>query len=268
MSVPPDADATTTPQAVADHPASHDQLLRRAAARWGDRTAVEAPSGSLTWAELDDAVTRAAASIRRVAEEGDVVAVALGHDLDLFIAPFVASRAGIRVLPLPPAAAPSTWTRLLRAADPVAVVADRAHLAAATAAGEADHHLVIHADLAWALEGHVDVDFAVGEGTADVLLVPTPAGGLYAVASGAVVRAAAAHVAAAALDVHARTRIPGALAGIDVLVTQVTAIALVGGTAVLVDDPIGYPAAGAPAAGAPGPAGADSLPQHPTAEES
>jgi len=41
------------------HVGSLDGLLRAAAARWPHRPAVEAPSGSLTYAQLDAAVTAA-----------------------------------------------------------------------------------------------------------------------------------------------------------------------------------------------------------------
>lgn len=89
----------TTVEAFANRPRSLSGVVRAAAARWPERTAVIAGGGALTYAELDSAVDQAAAGL---AAQGvgsdDRVAVALGHDLPLLLVPFACSRVGATAL--------------------------------------------------------------------------------------------------------------------------------------------------------------------------
>ena len=111
------------------HVGSLDGLLRAAAARWPHRPAVEAPSGSLTYAQLDAAVTAAAGGLLSAgARPGDRVAFALSHDAPLYTAPFVCSRIGVAGLLLSTSLAPERWTDQLSRARVALSIADDAHL--------------------------------------------------------------------------------------------------------------------------------------------
>lgn len=128
------------PPAAGDGPAigSLDALLRAAADRWPARPAVEGPAGSLTYAQLDAAVSAAAVGLRSAgAEPGDGVALALSHDVPLYTAPFVCSRAGVMGLLLDTSAPPERWARQLAAVQPTVWVADDAHRERLLAAGAA-----------------------------------------------------------------------------------------------------------------------------------
>ncbi|MEX2620313.1 MAG: AMP-binding protein, partial [Egibacteraceae bacterium] len=109
--------------------ATLDGLLRAAADRWPDRLAVDSPSGRLTYAELDAAVTAAAGGLRTAgARPGDHVAFALGHDAALYAAPFVCSRARLAGLLLSTALPAAAWARQLASVRPSLLVADDAHV--------------------------------------------------------------------------------------------------------------------------------------------
>lgn len=108
---------------------SLDRLLRTAADIWPDRPAVESPSGSFTYAELDGAVTAAAGGLLSAGlEPGDRVALALAHDAPLFVAPFVCSRIGVTGFLLNASLAPDQWARQLARVRPTLCVADGAHI--------------------------------------------------------------------------------------------------------------------------------------------
>ena len=230
----------TTVQAFVGRPLTHDALLADAAARWPDRVAIEAPSGTATYAELDAAVTSMAHGVRRIAERGDTVAVALSHDVRAFCAPFVASRAGVRVLLLNTRLSPSSWTEQLAVADPVAVIADAAHLDVANRAGERDHHLVVNADLALPLDGETDVDF--GEADPDQVLALIATSGttgvpkMTQVTTGGLVHAGLAYSHLLGLDAADRSYICLPLHYIGPLSAQTTTMCLVGGTTILPED--------------------------------
>jgi len=113
----------------ARRPLTLDGLLRRAAQRWPDRPALEAPAGVFRYSEFDAAVTAAAAGLRDAGvRPGDRVAVALSHDALLSAVPFVASRAGCSALLLNTALPAVQWARQLAAVQPAVCVADAPHL--------------------------------------------------------------------------------------------------------------------------------------------
>lgn len=114
---------------------SLDGLLAAAAARWPDRPALESPSGRWTYAELDAAVSAAAAGLHAAgARQGDDVAFALGHDAPLYAAPFACDRARVTGLLLSTALPAAAWARQLASVRPSLLVADDAHSARLQAA--------------------------------------------------------------------------------------------------------------------------------------
>ena len=118
----------TTVRVYARRPRSLDELLRCAAATWPRRTAVEAPSAVLSYAELDRAVDAMTAALAaQGAGAGDRIAVALGHDLPLFALPFACSRLGATALLLNTALSPVRWSDQLERAGCTLLVADDAH---------------------------------------------------------------------------------------------------------------------------------------------
>lgn len=114
---------------AAEAPRTLDELLRAAAARWPDRPALEAPSATLTYAELDAAVTAAAGGLADAgARPGDRVALALAHDAAAYAAPFVCSRLGVAGLLLNTSLAPDRWAGQLARVRPRLAVADGDHV--------------------------------------------------------------------------------------------------------------------------------------------
>ena len=223
----------TTVQAFVDRPPSHDALLRRAARRHGRRTAVEAPLATVTYRELDDLVTRAATALRTVCEEGDVVAVAMDHDLPLLLAPFVASRAGVTILLLNTSLTPAGWAEQLGRIAPTVVVADGGqHAAAAEAATIAGVPLVPAAS-AWTLDGPAH---RMEEGDPDQVLALIATSGttgvpkMTQVTTGGLIHAAMAYVHLLGLDGGDRSYICLPLHYIGPLSAQTTTMPLVGGT--------------------------------------
>jgi long-chain acyl-CoA synthetase len=76
-------------------------LVRRAAGAAGDRDALRAASGTLTWSELDRQVDAAAAGLReRVPESAARVGLLLGNGLEFAVGYFAVLRAGLTVVPL------------------------------------------------------------------------------------------------------------------------------------------------------------------------
>ncbi|MGI9016384.1 MAG: class I adenylate-forming enzyme family protein [Euzebya sp.] len=235
----------TTVQAFVGRPESHDQLLRRAAVRWPSRIAVECSGGMLTYAELNDAVSSAAASVRALAQEGDRVAVAMGQDLALFIVPFVASRAGITVLLLNTALTPKAWSDQLRKAEPVAVIADAHNLHAATTAAAPGRFLVVSSDLAWVMDRHTDVRFPEGLPDQTLALIATSGTTgvpkMSRVSTSGLIHAGLAYVHLLGLGGQDRSYVCLPLHYIGPLSAQSTTMPLVGGTNVIPADsrPVG-----------------------------
>ncbi len=115
----------TAVRAFRDRPRSLSAVVAAAADRWPERVAVVAPAGTLTYAELDVAVSAAAAGLLRAGvAPGDRFAVALGHDLPLLLVPFAASRLGATALLLSTTLAPGRWARQLDTAGVEVLVAD------------------------------------------------------------------------------------------------------------------------------------------------
>ncbi len=239
-SLEPTSHLGTTVQSFVDRPASHDALLRRAAARWPDHVAVEAPAGTLTYAQLDAAVTSAATAVRRVAERGDRIAVAMAQDLALFTVPFVASRAGVTVLLLNTGLTTSRWAEQMAVADPVAVIADELYLQQATAAAEVGGHLVVHSDLGWVLDDRPDVRLGEGDPEQTLALIATSGTTgvpkMSQVTTRGLIHAAMAYVDLLGLDERDRSYVCLPLYYIGPLSAQTTTMALVGGTNVIPAD--------------------------------
>ncbi len=237
-----------TVQAFVDRPISHDVLLRRAASRWPDQIAVEAPGGKLTYAELDTAVTAAAMSVRRLVDVGGRIAVAMCQDLSLFTVPFVASRAGVTVLLLNTTLTTTGWVDQLRRADPAAVIADSVNLERAVQAAEPGGHLVVHSDLGWVMDGRPDpIDLGGGDPDQTLALIATSGTTgvpkMSQVTTGGLIHAGLAYVDLLGLTADDRSYLCLPLYYIGPLSAQTTAMALVGGTNVIPDDtaPAGAP---------------------------
>ena len=229
----------TTVQAFADRPASHDALLRHAGRRFASRTAVEAPSATVTYRELDRAVTAAATALRGHVDEGDVIAVAMGQDLPLLCVPFVASRAGVTVLLLNTSLTAAGWADQLGRISPRLVVADAAHRdRAADAAARADVP-VVAADHAWSLEGPGE---DLEEADPDQVLALIATSGttgvpkMTQVTTTGLIHAGLAYTHLLGLDGDERSWVCLPLHYIGPLSAQTTTMPLVGGTNVIPAD--------------------------------
>lgn len=229
----------TTVQAFAGRPASHDALLRRAARRFPRRIALRSPTAVLTYAELDAAVTSAAASLRQVADEGDRIAVAMGQDAALFTVPFVASRAGVTALLLNTRLSPSSWADQLRRADPVAVIADAANRPAATTAAAVHGHRLLGTEEAWHLDGPA-ADFEEADPDQVLALIATSGTTgvpkMSQVTTGGLIHAAMAYAEVLGLDGGDVSYVCLPLHYIGPLSAQTTTMPLVGGTNVIPAD--------------------------------
>lgn len=230
----------TIVQAFVDRPASHDQMLQAAASRWPDRTAVQAPSGTLTYAELNDAVTSAAASLRSRVAAGSHIAVAMSHDLDLFTVPFVTSRAGVTALLLNSSLTPSGWADQLGKIDPVIVVADSDNLPAATQAAKSGGHDVVAAETVWVGDDHTDVTFEPGDPDQTLALIATSGTTgvpkMTRVTTGGLIHAGLAYCQLLDLAGTDRSYVCLPLHYIGPLSAQTTTMALVGGVNIIPSD--------------------------------
>lgn len=245
-----------------DRPRSLHALLRAAATRWPSRTAVEVLERGrrLSWAVLDERVTWMAACLRAAVPGPDGVALAARHGLDALVAGFVASRAGVALLLLPPDQ-PGRWEARLEAADVRVVVGRAADRAAVTAAGArlvdeaalwpvaggagGSHHVSLASGSAWAAGAVAvpgvappadDEDRAVlCLGTSGTTGVPKTT----QVSSRGLIAAALGYVAVLGLAAvpPERSLVVLPLASIGPHSAQATAMALVGGTLVLPADP-------------------------------
>jgi|GEM_PF-1259758 len=228
----------TTVQAFVGRPASHDAVLRRAARRFGRRQAVVAPTGTLTYAELHAAVDSAATAVRSVADEGATIAVAMGHDLPLFLLPYVASRAGVTVLPLNTSLSPSAWRDQLDRARPEVVVADPDHLETARTAAFGTDVAVVEAARAWTLDGTAAPE-SFEEADPDQTLALIATSGttgvpkMSRVTTGGLIHAAMAYVHLLGLDGTDRSFVCLPLHYIGPLSAQTTTMPLVGGVNVI-----------------------------------
>jgi long-chain acyl-CoA synthetase len=93
----------------ADRPGDVSALLRTAAARFGDRTALISPDGSRTWAELDRAVDAGAGVlVRSPLLAGSRVIVSMETGQDIIVALFAVARAGMIAVPIGPSRADLT----------------------------------------------------------------------------------------------------------------------------------------------------------------
>ncbi|MEE8602301.1 class I adenylate-forming enzyme family protein [Euzebya tangerina] len=233
----------TTVQVFADRPASHDVLLRRAAAAWPDHPAVEAPSATLSYAELDALVDRAAAALHEVAEPGDRIAVALSHDVPLFTVPFLASRAGVTVLLLNASLTPDRWAEQLDTAEPTVVLTDAAHQASVAAAVR-ESHRVVPASQIWQANQAPAAPRPTGRPTGgpDQTLALIATSGttgvpkMSRVTTAGLIHAALAYIDLLGLDSTDRAYVCLPLYYIGALSAQTTTMALVGGTCVIPDD--------------------------------
>lgn len=239
----PVAHLGTTVQAFVGRPASHDAVLRSAADLWGSHVAVSAPSGTVTYSELDGLVDRVAASLRTLTEPGDTVAVALDHDLPLFLVPFVASRTGVTVLLLNTTLSAPAWADQLARGRVELVIADAGNAGkAATAAGLAGETMVMASE-AWAMDGP-----SAGPGAfpsadpAQTLALIATSGTtgvpkMTRVTTSGLIHAAMAYVHLLGLTAEDRSFLCLPLHYIGPLSAQTTTMALVGGRNVIPSDP-------------------------------
>lgn len=221
---------------------SLDRLLRTAAARWPGRPAVESPSGTLTYAELDAAVTAAAGGLLSAGvEPGDRVAFALSHDTPLYAAPFVCSRIGVAGFLLNAGLAPDRWARQLMQVRPAVCVADGAFIERlrAVVTGE-----VLPAARAFPFDGsarHADLPTVPPDPDRAVSLIATSG----TTGDPTIVRLTSRgllHVGRAYLDVlplgeDERTLVVMPLTYIGALSTQTMTMPFVGGCTVIPADP-------------------------------
>ncbi len=121
-------------------------LVTRAAERAGDRPALLAGPASLTWAELDALVDRAASALRRLGlVAGDRIVLQLGNSVDFPALYFGALRAGLVAVPANTGYTGPELAHLLRDSGARALVTSSVHVigeAAALRTGEVRHVLV------------------------------------------------------------------------------------------------------------------------------
>jgi amino acid adenylation domain-containing protein len=99
--------------------------LAAAAAATPDATAVIAPSGSLTYAELDAAASKVAAGLADMGvERGDRVATLLINDLEAVVSTYAVLRAGAVLTPLHPTLKGEKLARLLADSGAKALITD------------------------------------------------------------------------------------------------------------------------------------------------
>jgi long-chain acyl-CoA synthetase len=91
-----------------DAPLGVSDLLRRAAARHGGRTALLDAAVELTWSELDESVSGAARALAAAgAQPGDRVSLQLGTSVEFVLLYLGALRAGLVAVPINPAYPPA-----------------------------------------------------------------------------------------------------------------------------------------------------------------
>ena len=113
--------------------------LAAAAAAAPDAAAVIAPSGTLTYAELDAAATRLATGLAGLGvERGDRVSTLLPNDLDAVVSTYGVLRAGGVLSPLHPTVKSEKLAHLLADAGPRALITDADHAETAHAGADGD----------------------------------------------------------------------------------------------------------------------------------
>ena len=121
-------------------------LVTRAAERAGDRPALLSGPATLTWAELDELVDRAAGALRGLGlAPGDRVVLQLGNSVDFPALYFGALRAGLVAVPANTGYTGPELTHLLQDSGARALVTSSVHVIAEAAAlrtGELRHVLV------------------------------------------------------------------------------------------------------------------------------
>ena len=121
-------------------------LVTRAAERAGDRPALLSGPATLTWAELDELVDRAAAALRGLGlAAGDRIVLQLGNSVDFPALYFGALRAGLVAVPANTGYTGPELTHLLQDSGARALVTSSVHVIAEAAAlrtGELRHVLV------------------------------------------------------------------------------------------------------------------------------
>ncbi|MFD0021706.1 amino acid adenylation domain-containing protein [Streptomyces sp. NPDC058382] len=113
--------------AAAPAPMSLPGMVARQAARTPDAPAVESPfpGRTLTYAQLDDRVSRLAGRLKRLgAGPGRIVALALARGSDWPVAALAVQRAGAAYMPLDPAHPAERVRRVLAEAEPVLLITE------------------------------------------------------------------------------------------------------------------------------------------------
>jgi len=118
--------------------------VREAARRRPDSPALVVGATSLTWADVDEAVTAAAAGLIATGlTQGDRVGLLLGNRPEFVIAYFGALRAGLVAVPLNPGFTPPEISRLIDHSGTSLLVTDRETVSAARQAGTAGLQVVV-----------------------------------------------------------------------------------------------------------------------------
>jgi long-chain acyl-CoA synthetase len=227
----------TTVRAFAGRPRSLSEAVRRAAATWPERAALQTPTVALTHAEHDAVVDAVAGGLAgRGIGPGGTVAAVLDHDALLAVLPFACSRIGARALLLSAALPPGRWSAQLDRVPVDLVLAGRTHEAAARVAA-GDRRLVV-ADAPEDLGGSwSSADDAAADEDAPVALLATSGttgvAKVAAVTSRGLVHTALAYAELLDLGPDDRSLVVLPLHYIGPLSAQTTAMACVGGCAVL-----------------------------------
>ncbi len=97
----------------------------RAAARWPDRTAIDAPEGRVSYARLAADVAALAAALRALdAQAGSRVAICAGNSREHLLALLAVLASGKVWVPLNPKSTPGEVARIVQATEPSILVAD------------------------------------------------------------------------------------------------------------------------------------------------
>jgi long-chain acyl-CoA synthetase len=149
-------------------------LIASAAATHGDKPALVEGAVTVTWAELDDRVGRAAAGLRERAARGDRVGILLPNSIDFAVAYFGALRAGLVAVPLNTAYTPGELSHQLSDSGLTLAVSD-AELAGKLTDLAEDAKLVVGGGGSWEalLDGSSRADSSVGGGDDLALLLYT-----------------------------------------------------------------------------------------------
>lgn len=104
---------------------SVDRLLTASALRWGEKTAVSAPDGEISYSALEKLASRAARHLRTLGvQPGQRVGVALGSSTAYIVWFFAVSRAGAVLVPLNPAYSPAEFSHIVVDAEVALVICE------------------------------------------------------------------------------------------------------------------------------------------------